>query len=466
MVDRRFFRHKYDAEQALTAFAAQARDEVDMERLSAALVSALEETVQPVRVGLWLEASGLQVANSPSPTSGEHQSASQARMMEMDIGPDDPLRAYLLKESGVIEIDALELDSAALRRLKEAGVKITVPLISQGELIGVLNLGPRRSEQGYSSDDGRLISNLAIRAAPAVRVAQLVHQQQFETRRRERIEQELRVARLVQETLLPRDIPSIPGWELAAHWQPAREMSGDFYDFLPLPDGRLGLIIGDVSGKGMPAALVMAITQSILRATAERIGPPAEVLEQANKLLLPHIPANMFATCLYMILDPATGCLQFANAGHNLPILQTDRGLVEPRATGMPLGLLPGMTYDQNDVQLTPGNRLLMYTDGLVEAHNPQGEMFGIPYLHELIGQEIQVPPGSSGGAALIELLLASLAGFTGSGWEQEDDVTLVTLDYLGPGWHVEDPAQTKIGAEETFQTLADFKLPGRPSSN
>jgi serine phosphatase RsbU (regulator of sigma subunit) len=136
--------------------------------------------------------------------------------------------------------------------------------------------------------------------------------------------------------------------------------------------------------------------------------------------------------------------------------------VVEPRATGMPLGLLPGMTYIQNDVQLTPGNRLLIYTDGLVEAHNTHGEMFGIPYLHELIGQEFQVPPGSSGGAALIELLLTSLAGFTGSGWEQEDDVTLVTLDYLGPEWHVQDSAQTKIGAEEIFQTLDDFKLPGR----
>ncbi|HJW90777.1 MAG TPA: GAF domain-containing protein, partial [Anaerolineales bacterium] len=206
-VDRLFFRNKYDAEQALTAFAAQTRDEVDMERLSAALVSALEETVHPVRVSLWLEADGNQVAISHSPSSGEHQSAFQARMMEMDITPDDPLRAHLLKESGVVEIDALELVSAALRRLKEAGVKISAPLISQGELIGVLNLGPRRSEQGYSSDDRRLISNLVSRTAPALRVAQLVHQQQLEARRRERIEQELYLARLVQETLLPKDIP-------------------------------------------------------------------------------------------------------------------------------------------------------------------------------------------------------------------------------------------------------------------
>ena len=194
VVDRRFFRHKYDAEQALTAFAAQARDEVDIERLSAALVNALEETVQPVWVGLWLEANRLRGAKNPAPPSGEGQSVPQARMMEMDIGPDDPLRAHLLMEIGVIEIDALKLDSAALRHLKEAGVKITAPLISQGELIGLLILGPRRSEQGYSSDDWRLISNLAIRAAPAVRVGQLVYQQQFEIRRRERIEQELSVA--------------------------------------------------------------------------------------------------------------------------------------------------------------------------------------------------------------------------------------------------------------------------------
>lgn len=464
-VDRLFFRQKYDAEQALTAFATQTRDEVDIECLTAALVSALEETVHPVRVSLWLEASGVQVANSATPSSGEHPSASQARMMVMDIAPDDPLRSYLLKESEGIEIEALDLDSAALRHSKEAGMKLSVPFISQGELIGVLNLGPRRSEQGYSSDDRRLISNLAIRAAPALRVAQLVHQRLFEAGRRERIEQELRVARLVQETLLPKDVPSIPGWELAALWQPAREMSGDFYDFLPFPDGRLGLIIGDVAGKGMPAALVMGITQSILRATAERMAPPAEVLERANNLILPQIPANMFATCLYMILDPATGCLQFANAGHNLPILQTDRGVVEPRATGMPLGLLPGMTYDQNDVQLMPGNRMLMYTDGLVEAHNPQGEMFGTPYLHELIGQEIQVPPGSSSGAALIEHLLASLAGFTGSGWEQEDDVTMVTLDYLGPEWPVEE-AQRETITKESPQTLVDFKLSGRSNSN
>jgi serine phosphatase RsbU (regulator of sigma subunit) len=211
-------------------------------------------------------------------------------------------------------------------------------------------------------------------------------------------------------------------------------MSGDFYDFLPLPDGRLGLVIGDVTGKGVPAALVMATTRSVLRAATVRLASPGEMLEQANNLLYPDIPANMFATCLYMILDPATGCLQFANAGHNLPVLQTGQGVVELRATGMPLGLMPGMKYDQKEVQLTPGCRLLMYSDGLVEAHNFQSEMFGIPRLLELMAKEMRVPNGSSSGAALIELLETSLGDFTGPGWEQEDDVTLVTLDYLRYG--------------------------------
>jgi len=432
-IDRRFYRHKYDAEKALAAFAAKARDEVDMERLCASLVSTVEQTVQPVGIILWLAAGEPQAANRPMPSTGEQEVSSRTSTVEMNIAPDDPLLALLLQGTGVIEIDALKLESAALLRLKEAGIKISTPLISQGELIGVLNLRPRLSEQDYSSDDRRLVSNLASHAAPALRVAQLARQQQIEARQRERIGQELRVAGIVQKTLLPQELPSLPGWKLAAHWQPAREMSGDFYDFLPFPDGRLGLIIGDVSGKGVPAALVMATTRSILRTTAGRLAPPGEVLERANNLLCPDIPAKTFATCLYMILDPVTGCLQYANAGHNLPDLQTEHGVVELRATGMPLGLMPGMTYEQKEVQLMPGNRLLMYSDGLVEAHNLQGELFSTPRLRELMAKEFMVPSGSSSGALLIDLLLASLADFTGPGWEQEDDVTLVTLDYI-PG--------------------------------
>jgi GAF domain-containing protein len=165
-----------------------------------------------------------------------------ATLQDIRIAPNDPFVAYCQSVNGLVEIDKLRLDSPALTSLKEAGVKITVPLVSQGELIGLLNLGPRRSEQEYTGDDHRLLGSLATQAAPALRVAQLVQQQQLEASERERMAHELRVARVIQQTLLPKNIPQYSNWSIAAHWQPARAVSGDFYDFIQFPDGKLALI--------------------------------------------------------------------------------------------------------------------------------------------------------------------------------------------------------------------------------
>lgn len=341
--------------------------------------------------------------------------------VEFDMAPNDPLLAYLLSVSNVVETDKLRLDSPTLRRLQAEGVKMIVPLISQGELIGLLNLGARRSEQAYSSDDRRLLNALAAQAAPAFRVAQLARQQQAEARERERLSQELRVARVIQQTLLPKEIPEIPGWRMAAHWQPARAVSGDFYDFISFPDGRLGIIVGDVTDKGVPAALVMATTRSILRAAAERLVAPGAVLARVNNALCPDIPPNMFVTCLYVLLDPQTGHLQYANAGHNLPYQRAREGVVELRARGMPLGLMLEMEYEEKEALVAPGDQLILYSDGLIEAHNPRGEMFGFPRMRDLMGR-------LSCADDMIACLLNALADFTGPDWEQEDDVTFVSL--------------------------------------
>ncbi|MDQ3658123.1 MAG: SpoIIE family protein phosphatase [Actinomycetota bacterium] len=340
---------------------------------------------------------------------------------QIEIAPDDPILAYLASVSGVVEVEKLNLDSPALRAMKAADVKVVVPLVSQGELIGLLNLGPRLSQQEYSADDRKLLSDLASQTAPAVRVAQLVRQQQRAAQERERIEQELRVARLIQQTLLPKALPDTPGYELAAHYQPAREVGGDFYDFLELDDGRLGLVVGDVTDKGVPAALVMATTRTLLRAVAGRIDAPGEVLERVNDVLYPDIPPNMFVTCLYAILDRETGRLHYANAGHDLPYMKHEGGAKELRATGMPLGLMPGMEYEEKEAFLKPGESVLFYSDGLVEAHDPRREMFGFPRLQGFVGAH-------PGGATLVDFLLSELGRFTGEGWEQEDDITLVTL--------------------------------------
>jgi len=238
---------------------------------------------------------------------------------------------------------------------------------------------------------------------------------------REREAQELSAARVIQQQLLPKELPSLPGWRLASYYQPARAVGGDFYDFLELPDGQLALVAGDVTDKGIPAALVMTTTHSIFRGDAPGLVSPGAVLEQANNRLYPDIPAHMFVTCLYAVLDPRSGRLRYANAGHNLPYVATADGVTELRARGMPLGAMPDMTYEENEAYLAPGESILLHSDGLVEAHNPAGEMFGFPRLQEIV-------ESSSGSEHLIDECLIELREFVGSDWEQEDDITLVTL--------------------------------------
>ncbi|HET7482388.1 MAG TPA: SpoIIE family protein phosphatase, partial [Actinomycetota bacterium] len=332
----------------------------------------------------------------------------------VDIAPNDPALAYFQTASGAVDLDSLDLDSPAVTALKEAGVKLVVPLVSQGELIGLLNLGPRLSEREYSGDDRKLLDNLAAQAAPAVRVGQLVQEQQAQVRTRERLEQEMRVAQLIQQQFLPKELPELMGWHVSAFYRPARAVGGDFYDFIELPDGRVAIVAGDVTDKGVPAALVMATTRSILRSEAVRLVSPSEVLQKANDLLYPDIPSHMFVTCLYAVLDPKTGRLQLANAGHNLPYVRGDGGVTELKARGMPLGLMPGMSYEEVEATLDPADVMLLHSDGIAEAHNPDGEMFGFGRMLELMGTRRTADD-------IIDLMLTELDHFSGPGHEQED---------------------------------------------
>jgi serine phosphatase RsbU (regulator of sigma subunit)/anti-sigma regulatory factor (Ser/Thr protein kinase) len=385
-----------------------------------------------------------------TPVAAPDRAHGTASVRSLDIAPNDPLVAYFHSSPGVVEIEKLHLDSPALTALRESGARLIVPLVAQGELIGLLNLGSRLSDQDYTSDDRVLLNNLATQASPAVRVAQLVREQEIEAARRERLEQELRVARLIQQTLLPKELPALNGWQVAAYYQPARAVGGDFYDFVDLSDGRFAFVVGDVTDKGVPAALVMASTRAILRAGAQRFTSPGAILEYANDLLCPDIPPNMFVTCLYAVLDPDTGRLQFANAGHDLPYRKSASGVEELRATGMPLGLMPGMHYDEREVMLQPDDTVLFYTDGLVEAHNPQREMFGFPHLKTLLEDH-------PGGLATINYLLDQLRAFTGPDWEQEDDATLVVLQRQFPS--------PTLGEGLGVRALDRFSLPSVPGN-
>jgi serine phosphatase RsbU (regulator of sigma subunit) len=347
----------------------------------------------------------------------------------IELSAGDPLAGHLMNAAGPVDIRELDIDSPALAELKDAGAVLVVPLISAGALVGVLSLGSRLSEREYSAEDRRLLNALAGHAAPALRVGQLVREQQAQARRRERIEQELRVARLIQQRFLPKTMPDLPGWQVAAFYRPARTVGGDFYDFIPLPGGQVMLVIGDVTDKGVPAALVMASTHALLRAAAPRLVRPGAVLGRVNELLFTDVPANMFVTCLAVLLNGSSGEVTFANAGHDVPYVHTAGGVAELRAKGMPLGLMPGMTYEEKTFAFQPGDCALLHSDGLSEAHAANREMFGFHRVAALVGT------GASG-QALIDLCLAELDAFTGPGHEQEDDITLLSLERTGAAAH------------------------------
>jgi serine phosphatase RsbU (regulator of sigma subunit) len=251
-----------------------------------------------------------------------------------------------------------------------------------------------------------------------------VWQQRLQRERieRERIEQELRVARSIQQASLPMEVPELQGWQITPYYQPAREVGGDFYDFFDLEDGRIGVAVGDATGKGIPAALAVTASSSMLRAVAQDLSySPGEVLERVNETLLARIPPNMFVTCFYGVVDPRSGSLSYANAGHDLPYLWHGGAAEELRARGMPLGLMPSMSYEEKEIVLDASEGVLFYSDGLVEAHDSKGEMFGFPRLRALVAEHAEQ-------GSLADHLMDELHSFTGEGWEQEDDITLLTL--------------------------------------
>jgi serine phosphatase RsbU (regulator of sigma subunit)/ketosteroid isomerase-like protein len=294
--------------------------------------------------------------------------------------------------------------------------------IQRGEFLGVAPTG----EQGLSTgiDIHRVAGDkIAEEWSESNNVNILVPALEEEKHNRELIEQELLVAQRIQQASLPKEVPTLEGWQITPFYQPAREVGGDFYDFHLLSEGKLGLVVGDATGKGVPAALVMSTTCGMLRLAAQGYSSPEEILQRVNEALYPYIPPNMFVTCFYGILEPGSGTFTYANAGHDLPYLCHGNGDAEElRARGMPLGLMPGMSYEQKEIVLHASEAALFYSDGLVEAHDPRGEIFGFPRLRALVAEH--------GGEerSLEDLILEELNSFVGEDWEQEDDITLLTL--------------------------------------
>jgi serine phosphatase RsbU (regulator of sigma subunit) len=366
---------------------------------------------------------------------GYYDESGQSLLTDLRYSVDDPVLALILadRERVICPKGCDQHELVALGKALDMAEYVAFPLgVEPQPSTGLLIAGNTANSAAYrtqiqaDSESVVGLANLVSQVATAIRMRREIQAREERLKQqahaRERIEQELHVARRIQQASLPEAVPALEGWEIYPSYLPAREVGGDFYDFLELEDGRLGLVVGDATGKGVPAALVMSTTCGMIRAVTQASDySPGEVLQRVNEALATRIPANMFVTCFYGVLDPGTGCFSYANAGHDLPYVRRGGYAEELMARGMPLGLMPGMGYEEKEIILGEGDRALFYSDGLVEAHNPEGAMFGFPRLQSLVAEHAQGEP-------LVDFLMEELYSFTGKRWEQEDDITLVTL--------------------------------------
>jgi len=294
----------------------------------------------------------------------------------------------------------------------------TVPLILQNRPVGLINVATEQWEF-LSSADLQFLSAAGSQISIALERARLYDLAETQ---RIRLEQELEMARTVQKSLLPAQPPIIPGFTLVADWRPARLVAGDFYDAFPLPDGRWGLVLADVSGKGAPAALYMAMTRSLIRSEAGRHPNPSAVLMEVNRRLLVESSNQMFVTVFYMVLDPVQRSLTYANAGHDPPLLRRASGGLERLAPGgLLMGLFHQFTLGDETLKLESGDILIAFTDGLTDAVNHRDEDYG----HTRLTDAVDSAPAAA--EHVLAHILKDLENFTGR-VPQPDDITLVIL--------------------------------------
>jgi sigma-B regulation protein RsbU (phosphoserine phosphatase) len=311
-------------------------------------------------------------------------------------------------------------DEQSLGKAGQSGALIAAPLSVVGDVLGVLLV----EDAGRSAElfDRRveLVTGIARQAALAVQNDRLVR----ERAEREQLERDLQLAHELQQTLMPREVPALPGWELAAIWSPARELGGDFYDFFPLPDGRLGLVIADVADKGISAALFMSLTRTLVRAAALQTPSPADALARVNQLLVPDAHEGMFVTAAYAALSLETGELCIASAGHNWALWLRSGGHQAEwlRVDGTALGVVESIAVAERSIVVQPGDYVIMYTDGVTEAVSPQGDFYDNVRL-------LQAARSATGGPAqaMLEAILASVRSFAADG-PLSDDLTVLVL--------------------------------------
>jgi sigma-B regulation protein RsbU (phosphoserine phosphatase) len=299
---------------------------------------------------------------------------------------------------------------------------ICVPMMVKSILIGTLTVYNKKGSDAFSEDDQRLLSIIAAQSAQIVENARLYE----EELRLRKMQEELHLASRIQMDLLPKSVPQLPGYQVAGKTLPAQQVGGDYFDFIKIDEHRWAFCLGDVSGKGLPASLLMANLQATLRGQTLSDLPPAECVRRSNKLLYYSTSAEKFATAFYGILDTQRHTLKFSNAGHDSPyVLHMQKAVTRLQTGGVPLGMLEDFPYEEEEVQMHAGDLLVVYSDGVTEAWNPDEVEFGEQQLAEVLQQH-----RDKAASDLVDSIIAAVKSHTGSA-PQADDITLVVLKRL-----------------------------------
>jgi phosphoserine phosphatase RsbU/P len=427
-VDRRFFREAYNAEQLLLELSDNVRSIIEPQPLLATVAERISQSLHVPRIAVLTDASSLYqpayaIGFDRLPEVAFARDATTVFKLRESREParvylDDP-NSWIYRTPGMTEQERT--------RLATLHSELLLPLSAKDKLLGFISLGQKRSEEPYSPTDLRLLQSLALQTGLALEVARLTSEVRIETARRERFSRELEIAREVQERLFPQQLPVIAGLEYGGACRPALGVGGDYYDFLPLAGGRLGIALGDVSGKGIAAALTMASLQASLRAEVSRESSEVGCIVGAvNRLLHGATAQSRYATFFYAQYDPARCDLVYVNAGHNPPMLfRRNQANCDPNRLevgGAVVGLLPGAPYTHATVTLGEGDLLVLFTDGITETMNTADEEWGESRLICTIEECKDSCPRD------IMAHIMRAADQFAAGSEQHDDMTLVVL--------------------------------------
>jgi sigma-B regulation protein RsbU (phosphoserine phosphatase) len=426
-IDRRFFREAYDTEQVLTDLSDQVRSMVEPKSLLETVASRISETLHVPQVAVLLGSELYKPAFAMGYGDLSNMAfAPNAGTVQVLRRQKEPARVYLNnRDSWLYRED--DVDDAERAKLAALGSELLLPLAVRDKLLGFISLGPKRSEEPYTGSDVRLLKSVAAQTGLALENADLMRKISDEVAQRERLNREVEIAREVQERLFPQTLPAVHGLDYAAFCRPALAVGGDYYDFLALPRGHLGVAIGDVAGKGIAAALMMASLQASLRGEATR-GPEnlATAIANINRLLFDSSASNRYATFFYGQYDPATGRFDYVNAGHNPPMLfrctQGRWEVIRLDVGGTVIGLVETFPYLQGSVAMIPGDTLIGFTDGISEAMNNVDDEWG----EEALARSVESCNGLAA-KEVLDRIFQDCDRFV-AGAKQHDDMTLIVL--------------------------------------